>query len=231
MRKKTNHYYYNAKSTLQFKITEAYKTIRTNIVFSFTKKGCRKICITSSCPAEGKSTMAVNIAVAMAQTNVKVLLLDCDLRRPKVHRFLGINNTPGLTNYLSTMTSPENIVRETQFPNLHVITSGSIVPNPSEVLTSVAFHDFLKAQESKYDYIIIDTTPVNVVADALPLIKQSDGTIVVVREKHSTYNELDSALENLERIEAKIIGFIYNGGSTSSRKYSYRYRYYYSKND
>lgn len=213
-------------SSLKFKITEAYKTIRTNIAFSFTKKGCKKIIISSSCPAEGKSTMSVNVAVAMAQTDVKVLLIDADLRRPKVHRFLSVNNAPGITNYLSSMNTKEEVIRETQFPNLKVVTAGSLAPNPSEMLSSEAFKEFLEEMEKEFDYIIIDSTPLNVVADALPLIKLSDGVILVVREKVSTYTELDAAIKKLELIDAKILGIIYNGVAVSHHNYySYKNSY------
>lgn len=206
-------------STTKFKITEAYKTIRSNLAFSLIKKGCRKIVISSSCPAEGKSTMSVNIAVSIAQTEAKVLLIDADLRRPKVHRFLALNNAPGVTNYLSEMNSLKEVIRQTQYPNLQVITAGSLVPNPSEMLSSEPFKELLSAMEQEYDYIIVDSTPLNVVADALPIIKLCDGVVVVVREKVSTYTELDAAMKQLELIDAKVLGFIYNGVSDSKHRY------------
>ncbi len=228
-RKNKNGGYYNIDSSLKFKITEAYKTIRTNIAFSVIKKGCRKIIISSSCPSEGKSTMSVNIAVSMAQTEAKVLLIDADLRRPKVHRFLSINNAPGLTNYLSSMNSLDDVVRETPYPNLKVITAGSLAPNPSEMLSSEQFKELLTEMEKQFDYIIIDSTPLNVVADALPLIKLCDGVILVVREKVSTYTELETTIKKLNLIDAKILGFIYNGMATSKHSY-YSYKDSYGTN-
>ena len=230
MKKRSSNGYYNIDSSLKFKITEAYKTIRTNLTFSFTKKGCRKIIISSSCPSEGKSTMSVNIAVSMAQTDVNVLLIDADLRRPKVHRFLAINNAPGITNYLSSMNSLDEIIRDTQFPNLKVVTAGSLAPNPSEMLSSETFKEFIEQMEQQFDYIIIDTTPLNVVADALPLIKLSDGVVLVVREKITTYTDLDAAIKKLELIDAKILGFIYNGVAVSNHHY-YSYKDNYATNN
>lgn len=225
-RNKKNSNAYVIDSTLKFKITEAYKTIRTNIAFSLIKKGCRKIVVSSACPSEGKSTMAVNIAVSIAQTEAKVLLIDTDLRRPKVHRFLALNNSPGVTNYLGEMNSLEEVIRQTQYPNLQVITAGSLVPNPSEMISSEPFKELLEQMEKEYDYIIIDSTPLNVVADALPLVKLCDGVILVVREKVSTHTELDAAIKQLELIDAKILGFIYNGVTdTKHRYYSYKYKY------
>lgn len=226
MKKSKNSNPYVMDSSLKFKITEAYKTIRTNLAFSLIKKGCRKIIISSSCPSEGKSTMSVNIAVSIAQTEAKVLLIDADLRRPKVHRFLALHNSPGVTNYLSEMNSLDEVIRQTQYPNLQVITAGSLVPNPSEMLSSEPFKELLEEMEKKYDYIVIDSTPLNVVADALPIIKLCDGVVVVVREKVSTYTELDAAIKQLELIDAKILGFIYNGVTESKhRYYSYKNKY------
>ncbi len=221
---------YMLDSNLKFKISEAYKTIRTNLAFSVIKKGCRKIIISSSCPSEGKSTMSVNIAVSIAQTEAKVLLIDADLRRPKVHRFLALNNSPGVTNYLSEMNTLKEIIHETQYPNLQVITAGSLVPNPSEMLSSELFKEFLSEMEKEYDYIIIDSTPLNVVADALPVIKLCDGVVLVVREKISTYTELDAAIKKLELIDAKILGIIYNGVAGNKHGY-YDYQNHYANNN
>lgn len=222
--KKTKKNPYVIDSSLKFKITESYKAIRTNLAYSLIKKGCRKIIISSSCPSEGKSTMAVNVAVSIAQTEAKVLLIDADLRRPKVHRFLALNNAPGVTNYLSDMNTLDEVIRQTQYPNLQVITAGSLVPNPSEMLSSELFKDLLKDMEKKYNYIIIDSTPLNVVADALPLIKISDGVVIVVREKVSTYTEVDAAIKQLKMIDAKILGFIYNGAANKGHHYYTTYK-------
>lgn len=226
--KRTNNYY-SINPDLKFRITEAYKSIRTNITFSIIKKGCKRIIFTSSRPAEGKSTMSVNIAVSMAQTEAKVLLIDADLRRPKVHRFLNLKNAPGITNYLGGMNSLKEVLRDTQYPNLKVITAGSLVPNPSELLSSELFSELLDDLSSQFDYIFIDSTPVNVVADALPVIKMCDGVILITREKISTYTEIDNALKKLELINAKVLGVILNGASIARHRY-YSYNDSYGNN-
>lgn len=215
-------------SDLKFKISEAYKSIRTNIAFSLIKKECKTIVFTSANPAEGKSTVSVNIAISLAQTESKVLLIDADLRRPTVYRFLGLSNTPGITNLLSGMNSLDEIVHTTPYKNLDVICAGSIAPNPAEMLASEAFAELLKSLQEKYDYILIDSTPINVVADALLVAKHSDGVILVVREKKCKYNHLDAALKKLQMSQAKVIGMVLNG--THPGKHTY-YSYYEESDD
>ena len=122
------------------------------------------------------------------------------------------------------MNTLDEVIRQTQYPNLQVITAGSLVPNPSEMLSSELFKDLLKDMEKKYNYIIIDSTPLNVVADALPLIKISDGVVIVVREKVSTYTEVDAAIKQLKMIDAKILGFIYNGAANKGHHYYTTYK-------
>ncbi len=214
----------NTDSDLKFKITESYKVVRTNIAFSLLKEGCKKIVVSSSLSGEGKTTTSVNVAISLAQMDVKVLLIDADLRKPKVNHFFNLSNTPGLTNYLGNMSDISKMIHTTKHDNLSVICAGITVPNPSELLASDRMVNFLKEMEARFDYIVIDTPPLNVVVDALPLIKLSDGVILVVREGSSTYPELNRTIKGLEMVDAKILGFILNG-SKVEQKGSYRYRY------
>lgn len=211
--------YNKGASDLKFRVTESYKTLRTNIIFSLMKKGCKRIVISSANVHEGKSTVSVNVAISIAQTDARVLLIDGDLRKPTVHRFFGLQNVPGLTNYLGGMSPMEEVLHDTKYPNLKVICSGVSVPNPSEILASEQMQELMESFEDQYDYVIIDTPPINVVSDALPLIKRSDGVIFVVREGQSTFTEIDKALKNLELINAKVLGMILNGEGSSSRRY------------
>ena len=213
------------EQNLKFKVTESYKVARTNLGFSMIKQGCKKIVFTSSLPSEGKSTSSTNIAISLAQqVNVKVLLIDSDLRKPKVNRFFNLKNTPGLTNYLGKMCELEDIIQFTENSNLSVICGGIIVPNPSELLASQAMADMLKGLENDYDYIIMDTPPINIVIDALPLAKVADGVVIVVKEGSSTHPELAKTIEKLERVDAKILGIILNGAKMQFKSsYSYRY--------
>ncbi|NLJ32206.1 MAG: CpsD/CapB family tyrosine-protein kinase [Clostridiales bacterium] len=213
---------------MKFKVTESYKVARTNLSFSVVKKGCKKIVFTSSLTGEGKSTTSVNVAISLSQqVNVKVLLIDADLRKPKVNRFFNLKSTPGLTNYLGGMNTLEDVVQPTESPNLSVICSGTIVPNPSELLSSEQMAALLARAEKDYDYIIIDTPPINIVIDALPLIKLCDGVVIVVKENSSTHPELRKTVETLERAGAKILGIILNGARMEAKdNYKYRYERY-----
>ena len=222
---------------LKFRVEEAYKTIRTNIMLSVMKKGCKIIVVSSSAPNEGKTTTTANLAVSIAQADQRVLLIDGDLRKPKIHHYFSIPSAPGLTNYLSASVNSRTaqqadlfgIIHPTEYPNLSVITSGSIPPNPGEILGSEPMTEFLNKVSQKYDYIIIDTPPINVVSDALPVIRESDGVVLVVRSYSSTHPELQKALNSLKFIDAKILGFVVNyergEGSGYGSKYSSKYGY------
>lgn len=220
---------------VKFRVEESYKAIRTNLVFSIMKRGCKKIVFSSSFPNEGKTTTAINVAITLAAADNKVLLIDADLRKPKVHHYFSFSNAPGLTNYLGGVIDKNkkadifSIVHTTDHENLSVICSGSIPPNPAEILASEQMADFFDDIESDYDYIILDTPPINIVSDALPLAKISDGVVIVIRSNSSTYPELDKTIASLEFIGAKILGFVVNftehGDKKYRGKYSYRYRY------
>jgi len=196
---------------LKFRIEESYKSIRTNIMLSIIKNGCKTIVISSSNASEGKTTTSINLAISIAQADQRVLLIDGDLRKPKIHHYFSIPNAPGLTNYLSDTVNKKNagaadlfdIIHPTEITNLSILTSGSIPPNPAEILGSEPMTDFLKEIAKHYDYIIVDTPPINVVSDALPLIRESDGIIVVVKSNASTHPELQKTLESLKFIDAK----------------------------
>lgn len=223
---------------LKFRIEESYKTIRANIMFSIMKKGCKKIVVTSSAPNEGKTTTTVNLAVSISQADQKVLLIDGDLRKPKIHNYFSVPNSPGLTNYLGDKISGKrntdlfSVIHPTEYENLCVLCSGTIPPNPAELLGSELMAEFLDDVSKDFDYIIIDTPPINVVSDCMPLVRESDGVVVVVRSNHSTHPELQRALSSLEFIDAKIIGFVVNfvesraGRYGKYGKYGYGYSFY-----
>ncbi len=227
---------------LKFKVEEAYKSIRANIMFSVMKKGCKTIVVTSSVAGEGKTTSTVNLAITFAQAGQRVLLIDADLRKPKIHHYFSVSNNPGLTDYIgSTVSGIKNekidlfsIVHPTEYENLSIICSGTIPPNPAELLGSDPMHEFLTEISNDFDYIIIDTPPINIVSDALPIIRESDGVVLVVRYNQSTHPEIERAITSLEFIDAKILGFVMNFTETrAGGKYKYgnygrygRYRRY-----
>lgn len=196
---------------LGFQVRESYKTARTNIAYSILKKGCKKIAFTSSAKGEGKTVTAINVASALAQqVDTKVLVVECDLRRPRVNTALKIVPTPGLTNFLNDECSYSEIIKDTRLDNLKAVCYGAIPPNPSELLASEAMTDFIKVIEKDFDYIIFDTPPVGVVIDAIPIIKTSDGVVIVAKNNETTYPELSKTIEILRRSDAKILGIILN---------------------
>lgn len=189
---------------LGFQVRESYKAARTNIAYSILKKGCKKVAFTSSTKSEGKTVTSINVASALAQqVDTKVLVVECDLRRPRVNTALKIEPTPGLTNYLNDECSLEDIIKDTKIDNLKAIAYGAIPPNPSELLASEAMADLIKTAEKEYDYIIFDTPPVGIVIDAVPILKAADGVVIVARNNSTTYPELAKTVETVERTDAK----------------------------
>lgn len=204
---------------LNFQTTEAYKKARTNIVYSIVKKGCKKIIFTSSFKSEGKTTTAINVALALSQqVDTKVLVIDCDLRRPTVHTVMGLNSKKGLVNYLNDECKLEEVITKSENENLDFITFGAIPPNPSELLASGNMADMIRELEKGYDYIIFDTPPVNMVVDIVPLIEFSDGVVFVVKNNDTTYPEFNRAIDLLKRNNGKILGIIINGIPTTETK-------------
>ena len=196
---------------LNFQVEESYKKARTNLVYSLIKKGCRKILFTSPLKGEGKTTTTVNVSRALAQqVNTKVVIVDCDLRRPSVHTHFNVNPQLGLAQFLNDECSVEDIIAHTDIESLDIISYGVIPPNPSELLSSEGMTELIKQLEEIYDYIIFDTPPVNVVVDVLPIAKLTDGVVLVVTHNKSTTPEFNKAVSLLKRNESKILGIIVN---------------------
>ena len=199
------------RNALHFRIRESYKTARTNIDYSIIKKGCKKVVFTSSAKGEGKTLSSVNIASALAQqVDTKVILVETDLRRPHVHLALGLAPSPGITNCLNGECELEDIIKPTHLANLSAICYGAIPPNPSELLASDSMSDVIRQLEKEYDYIIFDAPPVAVVIDAVPIIKHSDGVVLVVRNNSTTYPHLNKTIDIINRSGGKAIGVIVN---------------------
>lgn len=207
---------------LHFAAAEAYKLLRTNIMFSLPdEKGCRTIGITSSVRGEGKSTTAVNLAYSLAEAGKKVLLMELDMRLPTVAKRLSIAEKPGISNFLVGMAkSSEILQRSGLHPKLHVITSGSIPPNPSELLSSKEMSLTLKAMQDYFDFILLDLPPVNAVSDALIVSKLTQGMVMVVRQNYVNQGELDEAMRQLKLAGAKVLGFAVSAGESRPEKYS-----------
>lgn len=214
---------YEAADGSMYAAKEAYRTIRTNLMFSLAKSGCKTIMFTSSVAGEGKTTTSSNIAFSIARSNKRVLLMDLDLRNPHVHRVLRKSNTPGLTNYLSGFNSLEEIVHRNVFPGLDVICAGTISPNPAEMIASEGTMNLIKSLKAYYDFIILDTPPVTLVSDALSVVPATDGVVLVVRPKYTDRKEVRRAVDQLEFVGGKILGAVANAVQQKKRSYGGRY--------
>ena len=209
-----------------FFIREAYKTLRTNVVYALAEEEAESkvIVVTSAMQSEGKSITAVNLAISFAEMNNKVLLLDCDLRRPKLARLLKMSAKVGLSNVLLKPELLDEAIQAGPVPNLDVLSSGDIPPNPSELLGSSRMHRLLEGLRSRYDYVILDTSPVNMVTDACVLVPQGNGVLFVVRANRSDRDAVAHAVEQLSYSRAKILGFVLNGVGNDFVRYG-KYRY------
>ena len=210
----------NDKSS--FHVKEAYKALRTNIVFSIPHDGAKKIIVTSALAGEGKSTNCLNLAISFAQTGAKVLIIDCDLRKPNVANLLNIAPTPGLSNVLANLNTVDSVIVHSDYANLDVIPSGDMPPNPAELLGSAAMKDTLEKLSDIYEYIFLDTSPVNIVTDTAVMSKLVDGILLVVRQGRTDVETVSEAVKKLSFVEANIIGFVLNGRLTDV-KMGYRY--------
>ncbi|WP_317889860.1 CpsD/CapB family tyrosine-protein kinase [Sutcliffiella deserti] len=204
-------------------ISEQYRTIRTNIQFSFVDQQMRSIMVTSSGPAEGKSTTASNLAVVFAQQGKQVLFIDADLRKPTAHYTFQQENFKGLTTVLTKQTQLLETITPTKIANLDILTSGPIPPNPAELLSSRAMQELIADAYNQYDVVIFDTPPVLAVTDAQVLANQCDGTILVVSSGTTDKDSAVKAKELLDAAKAKLLGVVLNGKKQKDSSYYYYY--------
>ncbi|MBR5480025.1 MAG: CpsD/CapB family tyrosine-protein kinase [Clostridia bacterium] len=218
-----------------FTVKEAYNSARTNLLFLKKDKGCQRLAFTSCYPSEGKTINCVNMAISLSQNNKKVLLVDCDMRRPRIRHMFDVPASPGLSEHLAGIEETPMIREAKDYPNLSLLTAGKRPPNPAELLSSDAMIEMLDKLSSEYDYILLDTPPVNVVTDAAVLKRAVHGYLMVVRAGMTQHDEVTAALAKLEQLEANVLGFILNdaftqGGSRYGRYGRYsryaRYRKY-----
>lgn len=218
-----------------FRVVEAYKALRTNIMFSVPAEEGRakRVLFTSANPGDGKSTVSVNTAITFAQADMKVVLVDADLRKPTTHKYFGLSSKKGLSNILSGQCSAEEaIIAVPNVENLYLIPSGILPPNPSELLSGKYMEKLMEKLDSIFDVVIIDTPPVTVVSDALSLCRYVNGVIVVASNNKTSFPEMQDAVKRLEFADAKILGVVFNRakakGSGKNKKYS---NYYSEKQD
>lgn len=201
---------------------EAYRTLRTNIQYSSFDKEIRSIVFTSSEPGEGKTTTAANFALALAQDGKKVILIDCDLRKPSVHKNFRVSNNNGVSDVLVGKAEITKTIYNHE-SGLHILTSGKIPPNPSEMLGSKLMGKLLEELKENYEYVVIDAPPVLAVTDAQLLSTKVDGTVLVVRAQGAKKENVISAKNALDKVRANIVGTVLNGVENKRNKYYYYY--------
>lgn len=210
---------------------EAYRVLRTNLQFSAVDKPLKKVLVTSSVPQEGKSMVIANLAMSIANTGKKTLLVDADLRRPKQQKNFLLENYKGLSNFLSENLPLDSVINSTKIDTLHVITSGPVPPNPAEMLGSERMNRFIEEVSSIYDVVLFDTPPVNSVADASILSTRMDGVILVVEAGSTEREAAIIAKQQLDKVNARILGVVLNKVHQKSGSYYYYYYYYGEDNE
>jgi len=204
--------------------SESIKALRTSILLSSASQPPRVIAVTSMLPEEGKTTVAANIAITLAQAGHKVLLVDTDMRKPRIHKLFSLDNDKGLSHYLAG-TSGTDIIRESTLENLKIITAGSIPPNPSELLSSERMVAMLEVAVKKFNFVVFDTAPVTPVTDTRILSKMVDGVVIVARAEKTTYDIIRKGVKSLRDIDATILGMVINGYDLKKNRYYYGKEY------
>jgi len=208
---------------------EAFRALRTNLRFSNIDTPIKTLLITSPSPADGKSTIAANLATVIAQNEQDVILIDCDMRRPTLHKLFKVSNRIGLSDYfIRTTEQLSGLVKKVNVDRLRLITSGNLPPNPSELLGSKKMSEMLSLLDKRVDLLIIDTPPILVVTDALVLAPRVDGVILVIDTKKTKRAAVKNAIEQLHQVNANIFGVVLNN-TRSKRTQYYRSRNYYTK--
>ncbi len=210
-------------------ISESFRNLRSSLFLKSDHEKSKVILITSSQPQDGKSFVSLNLASSIASVGYKTILIDCDLRRPTLHIKLKEDNSKGLTNFMMKKVSVEEIIKNTAIPNLDFISAGPVIPNPSEMLESGVLDGLISNLKSKYDYILVDTTPVGIVADAILMMKYSSKVLMIIRNNYTRKDIFANVLNNLKINKLCNYDIVYN--DLNLHKSSYRhYSNYYIKN-
>lgn len=207
---------------------EAYRTLRTNLIFAEAQQSLRTIVVTSAAPSEGKTTTAANLAVSYAQQGMRVLLADCDLRRSRVHRMFSVPRVPGLTECVLANLEPESVARQTPIIGLYVLPSGEPPVNPSELLGGEAMRKTLAKLSEAFDVVIMDTPPILVASDATILATLADGVVLVVRAGVTEAEAGYQAMQQLSAVGARVVGAVLNDPDEKLQSYGGYYKYEYA---
>lgn len=218
------------RTSSPFQIREAYNTIRTNLLFTQHGEKCPVFVVTSPTANNGKTINSINLAVSFAQMGKKTLIIDSDMRNPTIHRLFSIPMKNGLSEYLAGLTDNVSFSK-TEIENLSILTAGKIPPNPAELLSSPRMDKLLSFAKEHFDYVFIDTPPVNIVTDSTTFAKKVTGYIIIVKTDTTNTNDVKTVVANLQQIGANVLGFILNDVTSEKKKYySYYKKYSYSYN-
>jgi capsular exopolysaccharide synthesis family protein len=212
-------------------LSESYRTIRTGLLLSSTDQKPKAIIVSSALPEEGKSATLSNLAVTLAQAGKAVLIVDSDFRKPSQHRIFKIRNLDGLTNYLTRDTELKSLIKPTEIPNLFLVNSGPLPPNPAELLGSEKMAGFIEAIKGSFDYVLFDSPPVLTVSDAMVLGPKIDGVILVVWGGKTPREALRRAKEKIDLMKIKTLGVVINNIDVREHDYYYQYQYYHYYGD
>jgi capsular exopolysaccharide synthesis family protein len=207
---------------------ESFRTLRTNLAFSRVSGKIRSLVVTSASPGEGKSTVAANLSISFAQNGLRVLLIDGDLRRPRVAQLFGLRKEPGLTGLIMGEASREEITQSTWIENLYVITSGAIPPNPAELLSTARMAEVMEELQDTFDLVIVDSPPVLAAADSAILGRLSDGVLLVVRAGRTDRGAARQSLSQLRTVGARVLGGVLNDPESLLESYGAHYSGYYA---
>ncbi len=210
-----------------FSIKEAYNSIRTKLIFTGKGEKCPVFAITSSLASDGKSTNAVSLAISFAMADQRVLLIDADMRKPSVHRYFGLECRNGLSEILAGLTT-EIKLRDTDVQNLSILTAGQVPPNPAELLGSKQMDALLAYVRQYFDYVIIDTPPVNIVTDACVFAEKITGYVCIVQSGKNHIRDVSDAIHSLREMNGNVVGLVLNDPENhANAHYSYRFNKYY----
>jgi capsular exopolysaccharide synthesis family protein len=210
-------------------LAEAARTIRTNLMFMNPDRPCKTLLVSSAAPSEGKTTVACSIAIALAQGGQRVCIVDCDLRRPRLHRIFDRAGDEGVTSVLVGDAGIEDVAKPTMVTNLWSIPTGPLPPNPADVLQSERFREFIRELSNRFDRVVIDSPPLVAVTDSAIISRLVDGTVFVVRAFKTGKYLAAQGLRALRDVEAPIVGAVLNAVDLDHHEYSYYYYYYYKR--
>ena len=205
--------------------SEDYRSLRTSLLYSLVDTPSEVVVVTSPGPSEGKSTTCANLGVVLAQVDKQTLIVDCDMRKPAIHRIFGLRNLQGLVNVLAGEHGLHEVYQEA-LPGLKAITTGPIPRNPAELLSSRRFTEFMNQAREEFDYVLLDVPPVGIVSDPAIAATQGDGVLLVVDAQNTRKGSVRQAMRSLEGVGAKVLGTVMNNAKASKGAYyEYGYRY------